>query len=368
MKLFKRGNVWWGVWSVDGFRYRKSSGTANAELAREYLAKQYAESFRKFRLGETQRRTWVEATERYLEDHRHLRTVNEYAKSSDWWTQKFKQHGIVHLDQVHPDAVAKIRDAEFKRPKLRGGGKRSAASVNRKIAYLRAVINAAYREYRWFGKGEAPPLFRFIPGEVERERFLTPSEVLRLVDALPEPFGVMAKMAVATGLRRTNILKMRWEQVDLGQRTLTFPGEIMKNGRHLRIPLSSIAVDILRQQFGRSSEWVFPLVDGRPANEIPSKLWATATQRANLSDLRWHDLRHTWASLMRQQGLPLEVIQELGGWRDSRMVQRYSHLSIDHLQQAAGQIDRVFNVSLEAPDTNFAQGPHKLAANITASR
>lgn len=364
MKLFKRGNVWWGAWTVNGFRYRISARTSDQELARECLAKQYAESFRQSRLGEVQRRTWVEATSRYLEEHDHLRTVSEYAKYSAWWSLQFEQHGITYLDEVHPDAISKIRDAEFRRPKIRGGGKRSAASVNRKIAYLRAVMNAAYREYRWFGKGEEPPLFRFIPGEVERERFLTPPEVLRLAEALPTPYGVMAKLAVATGLRRKNILKLKWEQIDLGHRMLRLPGEIMKNGRPLRIPLSSMAVDILRERLGQNGEWVFPLADGRPAEEIPSKLWSAATKKAALEDLRWHDLRHTWASLMRQQGLPLEVIKELGGWRDARMVQRYSHLSVDHLHQAALQIDRAFNVDSETPSTVLAQGSRRPAANL----
>jgi integrase len=368
MKIFKRGSVWWGVWSANGVRYRKSGGTSDLELAREYLAKQYAESFRQSRMGEVRRKTWVEATVRYLEEHSHLRTIDEYAKHSAWWTRQFDEHRIAYLDEVHPDIVSKIRDTEFRRPKKRGGGERTAASVNRKIAYLRAVMNAAYREYRWFGKGEEPPLFRFIPGEVERERFLTPSEVLRLIEALPEPYGIMAKMAVATGLRRTNILSLRWDQVNLGERTLIFSGELMKNGKPFRIPLSGMAVDILRSQFGKSGEWVFPLADGRSATQIPSKMWASATKKAALDNLRWHDLRHTWASLMRQQGLPLEVIRELGGWRDSKMVQRYSHLSTDHLHRAAGQIDRAFDVASESSGTFLAQWSGGPSEKIIATR
>ena len=342
MKLFKRGSIWWGYWTLDGERHRVSSGISDERLAREYLAKKFGESFREERLAEKKERTWVEATDRYLEEHQHRKTIGAYHSQSNWWTEQFKKEKVVTLSQITPDVVKKIRDAEFRRPKQRGGAKRSPADVNRKIAYLRAVMNAAYREYRWFGAGEEPPLFRFIPGEVERERFLTAPEVMRLALALPEPYGAMAVMAVATGLRRANIMRMRWEQVDLGKRSLKLSGEIMKNGQALRVPLSGMAVDVLRKQFGKSSEWVFPKEDGKPVTEIPSKIWAAAAEKAGLEDVRWHDLRHTWASLMRQQGLPLEVIQELGGWRDARMVKRYSHLSIDHLLEAAQTLDKAF--------------------------
>lgn len=347
--------MWWGSWTLDGKRIKVSSGTSDERLAKEILSKKYSASFREERLAEKQRRTWVESTARYLDEHQHRKTVGAYESQSTWWTEQFKKRKVVYLDQIEPDVVKKIRDEEYARPKQRGSGKRSPADVNRKIAYLRAVMNAAYREYRWFGIGEEPPLFRFIPGEVERERFLTAAEAMRLSKSLPEPYGSMALMAVATGLRRSNILKLRWEYVDLGSRSVKLPGEIMKNGQALRIPLSGMAVDVLRLQFGKSKEWVFPKEDGKPATEIPSKVWAAAAEKAGLKDVRWHDLRHTWASLMRQQGLPLEVIQELGGWRDARMVKRYSHLSIDHLLEAAKQLDKAFGGGVPVSGTILAQ-------------
>jgi integrase len=355
MKIFKRGSIWWGSWTLDGERHRVSSGTGDERFAKEFLSKKYSESFREDRLAEKKRRTWVEASERYLDEHQHRKTVAAYQTQSAWWTEQFKQRKVEYLDDIEPDVVKKIRDAEYARPKQRGGSKRSPADVNRKIAYLRAVMNAAYREYRWFGNGEEPPLFRFIPGEIERERYLTAAEATRLSKALPTPYGEMAMMAVATGLRRSNILRMRWEYVDLGSRSIKLPGEIMKNGQALRIPLSGMAVDVLRGQFGKSKEWVFPKECGNPATEIPSKVMAAASEKAGLEDVRWHDLRHTWASLMRQQGLPLEVIQELGGWRDARMVKRYSHLSIDHLLEAAKQLDKAFGGGVSTIGTNLTQ-------------
>lgn len=345
INYFKRGKIWWGRWSIDGKQHRESSGTADEKLAKRSLAEEYAKSFRNIRLGEVVRRTWKEAVNRYLEDHQHLKTIREYERQRLWWDEQFKRHQLVFLDQLTPDAIRKIRDEEMARPKLRGGGKRSPADVNRKIALLRAVMVAVYREYRWI-EGE-PPLYRFVSGEMERLRCLKPEEVTRLARHLPSGYREMAMMAVATGLRRRNILRMRWDQIDFGKRIIRVDGELMKNGQTLVLPLNQMAIDILNDCRNETA-WVFPLLDGkRPLNEIASKVWSKAIKAAQLDDLRWHDLRHTWASLLRQNGVDTAVLKELGGWRDARMVERYAHLDVSHLSEHANVMDRAFGRASE---------------------
>lgn len=68
--------------------------------------------------------------------------------------------------------------------------------------------------------------------------------------------------------------------------------------------------------------------------------WRKALARADIEDLRWHDLRHTWASWHVQNGTPLEVLKELGGWESLDMVMRYAHLGGDHLMEHAERITR----------------------------
>lgn len=342
MRIFKRGKIWWGDWTVDGERKRISSKIEDERLARAYLTKKHAESFQLKRLGEKPRKTWGEATERYLAENGHLRTIDAYRAHSVWWTLQLGYHKVKYLDEITPDIVEAIRDKEYARPKERGGGQRSAADVNRKLAYLRAVFNAAYRRYRWFGTGEEPPLFRQMRGERQRQRYLEPHEVLRLAAQLPDPISSMVIFAASTGLRQGNVLNLRWEQISVTKRRITLPGEVMKNGEPLSIPISDLAMDVIRERIGKSSVWVFANADGQPLRGISSKVWAKAIARAGLPGLRWHDLRHTWASIARQHGLSSELIQELGGWRDPRMVLRYSHLSSDHLQEAANKVGLAF--------------------------
>ena len=73
-----------------------------------------------------------------------------------------------------------------------------------------------------------------------------------------------------------------------------------------------------------------------------TKAWRAALVRAGISNFRWHDLRHTWATWHRQSGTPTHELQRLGGWQSSVMVERYAHLAPDHLANAANRLDAVF--------------------------
>jgi integrase len=117
----------------------------------------------------------------------------------------------------------------------------------------------------------------------------------------------------------------------------------MKNGKAFSIALSATAIEVLRAQIGKSEEYVFPKEDGTPHLWLPSWLWAKALEDAGLDDVRWHDLRHTWASLMRQSGVSLADLQEMGGWKSAKMVQRYAHLNVNHLRPMAEVMDGVLS-------------------------
>ena len=73
-----------------------------------------------------------------------------------------------------------------------------------------------------------------------------------------------------------------------------------------------------------------------------TRAWGLALKRAGITDFRWHDLRHTWATWQRQAGTPTHELQRLGGWRTGAMVERYAHLAPDHLAIAAGRLDSKF--------------------------
>jgi integrase len=195
------------------------------------------------------------------------------------------------------------------------------------------------------------PKFKLLEEGDWRMRFLTPPEFQRLYAALPEPFKSCALFSVSTGLRRGNVFGLRWDMVTMrsGMAFATFPQMVMKNGRPFAIPLSPTAQSVLRQQMGVHPEYVFPRGDGQMLQDIPAKLWKKALADAGLEDLRWHDLRHTWASWLRQAGVSLDRLQELGGWQDEEMVRRYAHLNVEHLTAHADQIEQMLGGASTAP-------------------
>ena len=359
MSIYRRGDTWWYDISINGKQYRGSCKTKDQQSALEVHDRLRAEVWRGKLIQDKKRRTVIEAIDRFLEEREHKKSYRDDIRIAAWWKAQFKTKHVSHLDEVTPDLVKEIRDAEVGKPGKFGPIK--PATVNRRLAFLSAVVLTAAKEWLWL---DSVPKFRMLHGETERRRYLEPNEIARLVEALPQPYADMAMFAVSTGLRRGNVFGMRWDQVNLARRTVRFPELVMKNGQPFSMPLNETAIAMIQKQFGKHEEYVFCRPDGEKLSDIPSKLWAKALAKAGLEDVRWHDLRHTWASLMRQAGVGLDNLQELGGWKSREMVQRYAHLNVDHLAPFASVIDGV----LDGPKHSAARLSHSDLENENKTR
>lgn len=138
--------------------------------------------------------------------------------------------------------------------------------------------------------------------------------------------------SLATGLRQSNVTGLKWEDVDLIKRALIHPDE-SKSKKAIPVPLNDMAVAVIRRQIGKNQTFIFTY-RGERIIQCNTKAWRKALKRAGMTNFRWHDLRHTWASWHVQNGTTLYELQQLGGWSTYDMVLRYSHLSSDHLRQA----------------------------------
>lgn len=125
---------------------------------------------------------------------------------------------------------------------------------------------------------------------------------------------------------------LRWDMIDLAQGVVYIEGDdVLKDGRPYLVVLTEAAKEIIRSQIGQHDKYVFTF-RRRPVKKVGTKSWKSALERARISDFRWHDLRHTWASWHVQSGTPLEVLQELGSWKDMKSVQRYAHFNVESLR------------------------------------
>ncbi|WP_432652529.1 site-specific integrase [Providencia huaxiensis] len=164
--------------------------------------------------------------------------------------------------------------------------------------------------------------------------------------------------ALATGLRRGNILSLEWSQVDLVRKVAWINPEQSKNYRAIGVSLNDTACQIIRDQIGKHTKYIFVrerkqngVIDLVPMTVNANKAFNSAMKKAGIEGFHFHDLRHTWASWLIQAGVPLSALQERGGWESTEMVKRYAHLSPIHLQEHAKNIDDILNLN----GTNMAR-------------
>lgn len=183
------------------------------------------------------------------------------------------------------------------------------------------------------------PKVRLLPGEVERERWLTKVEAERLIAACPPHLAAIVRFALATGCRAREILGLEWNRVDLSRQTAWL--NQTKNGTPRGVPLNQDAVTVLREQIGKHVRFCFTF-QGEPIKaNISNHAWFAALKKAGVEDFRFHDLRHTWASWHRQAGTSCDELKELGGWKTRSMVDRYAKFATEHLANAAARIETV---------------------------
>ena len=329
MALIKRGSTWWiDFTTVRGRRVRCSAFTEDKEAALELHDKLKAESWRQELLNERPKRTWDEAALRWLKETEHKRSHITDVYTVRWLQQHFRRK---NLNELTRDAIARV--AEIRRKES------SPSSANRMLALVRAIMNRAAGEWEWIDKA---PYIRLYKEPRHRVRWLQVQEVHTLLSELPEYMADMVKFALSTGLRRGNVLGLEWSQVDLARKVAWIYGDQAKAGKDIHVTLNDTAVAVLEKQIGKHPTRVFTYF-GNPIKHFHQTAWEQALKRAGIENFRWHDLRHTWASWLAQDGVPLHVLKEMGGWQDTDMVLRYAHLAPERFSGHASVVDRRLN-------------------------
>jgi integrase len=307
---------WWTRFTIGGREVRQSTGTKDRRLAEEYEQRLRTQFWRVVKLGEAHH-TWGQAEDRWLRERAGKRSIERDRRIF----AEYAELRPIGLRELSADAIAELREAREKAV--------SPATANRELALIRAVLTRAARHWRWIDHAPLVPMAKL---ELPDPRFVTRQQFQRLADELPQHAAQMARFAVATGLRRSNITGLTWDRIEDGFAYI--PGSQAKGKRGIPVPLNREAQEVLDERAGIHETHVFTF-RGKPITQVATKAWRAACKAAGLEGLRFHDLRHTWASWQAQAGTPMHALRELGGWTTDAMVRRYAHLGPGDLAQYA---------------------------------
>jgi site-specific recombinase XerD len=216
------------------------------------------------------------------------------------------------------------------------------ASVNRELATMKKAFNLALKEWQWIPSN---PVSR-IALEREnnkRDRWLTPDEETRLLKASPAWLRDFILFALNTGMRLGEILSLSWRGVDLDRKTVTVFES--KNDEKRTIPINDSTVKMLKRM-GKvrsiKTDLVFysschTKLDARNVRRD----FQEALKKARIEDFRFHDLRHTFATRLVQNGVDIYKVQTLLGHKTPSMTQRYAHHYPESLRDGVDMLDRI---------------------------
>lgn len=295
---------------AQGINPNEEKNQLRQEIAFGDLFEQYMERYSK-----KSKRSW-----KYDE-----REVNRFL--SHWFKRKISSISNQEIRILHE----KVRDEN------------GLYQANRLLERIRAIFNKAIE---WGYKSENPSnkIKKF--KETSRDRFIQPDELPRIFKALEEEQNEIAKdyiyISLYTGARKSNVLEMRWDQINFTTKEWRIPKT--KNGDAVTLPLIKEAVEVLKERKKQNAkmeletlqqEYVFPSLTSKSGHLTdPKKAWHRILKKAKIDDLRLHDIRRTLGSYQAITGASLPIIGKSLGQKSSQATQIYARMNLDPVRQS----------------------------------
>jgi len=284
-------------------------------------------------------------------DGRKVAGLRDYRNSRGLLKVLRQALGSRRLRSITYGEIERLRAARI-RCSTKHGKQRSLATVNRELSMLRRVLNVAVRN-GWLLRSPMLGAKSLIaPGdETPRQRVLTREEETRLLAACDGPRRYLRPIiitAIDTGMRRGEILSLRWSDLDFSSRVINVRAFNTKTMRERQTAMTERVVEALSRLAVVEPE---ALVFGERGSI--KKAFDTAKRRAGISDLHFHDLRATAATRMIRVGIPLaEVARVLGHTQATTTYRHYVMANADTAIRVAAALDTFNAVRVEANDMN----------------
>ena len=333
MGLYKKRKVWWFIKQYQGRRIEESLGTENKRLAEKF----YAEKLTRILDGSYFQ---VSARDKTLQELI-ARYESEYTEHKSYYSKARDKSIFKSLKEFFGEncALADIECVVGGYEQWRRSKGKNPATILKELGVLRRMFNVARKQWKWKFVNPVSEIELPKAGK-ERVRYLFPDEYKKLLEALDEIeirwLKPVVLVALDTGLRLSNLCNLVWPEVNLFGRMITIDAEKMKNDDYIGIPLSDRAYMTLRelQTVKCVSGNVFH-DEGQPLYDRKvQRAFKMALEKAEITNFRFHDLRHHFCSELRQRGVDLHTIAALASHKDLRMTKRYAHLNVDNLKGA----------------------------------
>ncbi|HEX3034708.1 MAG TPA: tyrosine-type recombinase/integrase [Thermodesulfobacteriota bacterium] len=220
------------------------------------------------------------------------------------------------------------------------------ATVNRELEVLRHLFNLAERWKKFFGKNPASQA-GLLPLNNQIERILTPEEEESLLACSNPYLRVILICALNTGMRKMEILSLKWSNVDLDNNVITLEHTNTKSKKAKRVPINSVLKTLLLEQKVKTQKtgYVFLNSEGTPyiRQDSINRCFIDTLKRAKIEGLRFHDLRHTAATRMIELGISIVAVSKILGHADLKTTMRYAHPE-DSLKDA---VEKLGNFTLD---------------------
>jgi integrase len=348
MRVYSRKSVWYIDYSFNGGRIRYAVGTkfdAEKEMLRvSYEMEHSLHQPRRIMIFDNllaQYLTWAKTNKK---ENSYKRDITNSKVLLSYFCGK-KLNNVTH---ALAEKYQSLRiDGLLVAPGRAKTKAVSPATVNRETVMLKHM----YRKAVEWGYLISNPIqnvkkLKEPPGRV---RYVKPAEWQRLLSACSSDTRNLVIFARHTGLRRSEIFNLQWEDIDWDTKQMTIRSR--KNNTHMIIPIKNLVFNMLtRMRMNATSMFVFPGKDGnrRATHKTGFK---AACRRAKITDLRFHDLRHTFASDLVNSGSDIKTIQALMGHKNIVSTLRYVHPTAQHMREAIEAATK----KIENDDKHMAQ-------------
>ncbi len=355
-----RGKPWCIAYKgVDGRMRRERTDAPTKELAKKLLAKRLVDVTEAKIAGITIEQKPIRFGE-FLKEYRKYIGANKSEGSIKGQETALKSieplFSHLQLKQVTTGAVQRFVDQRLQ-DKKRNGKPLRPSSINRELMCLSAIFREAVKR----GYLERNPCrgIKQLPEQNIVVRYLSDDEEKQLLAACSERMKPIVLCGLHTGMRRGEILGLKWEDVDLDQGLLRV--RLTKNKKTRYIPINPVVRELLKSL----PRWddgphVFANPDTHQRWHDVKVAWQYTVRRSKVKNFRFHDLRHTFASRLVQKGVPLQVVQELLGHGSIIMTQRYAHLAPGDLRRAVDLLARAITTQ-PATQTGASEAPEGAA-------